>query len=75
MKRATPGDVRYVCECAVTRNILRRQLRELTNEKIAAHVGLSESQARRIAEGEGHKKQQRAMRNEARDLQNKASEK
>ena len=62
MKRATLEDVIYICACAVKRKELRAELRKLTYEKIAERVVLSESQVRRIAEGEGHKKQQRAMR-------------
>ena len=74
MNRATPEDVIFICACAVKRKELRAELRKLTYEKIAEIVGLSESHTRRIAEGEGHKKQQRAMRNEIRNLHNKAAE-
>lgn len=75
MKRATSDDIIYICACTVQRKALRAELRKLTYEKIAEYVGLSETHVHRISHGVAHKKLQRAMRDEARDLQNKASEK
>lgn len=71
MKRATPEDVRFICECAAKRRALRDELLKLTYEKIAKHTGLSKTHVQRILHGLAHKKLQRAMRDEARALHDK----
>ena len=62
--KTTQGEDRYIHDCEVERNILRKRLAELTHKKIAADLGVSKVHVWRIAKGYAHKKRIKAIKAE-----------
>ena len=58
-----PSDVRYIHECRIEANILKRKLKDLTCQAIADRLGVNKSAVQKTMAGKLHKKQMRELNN------------